>query len=263
MAVQIHPTALVDAKAQIGVDVTIGPFTIVGEHVVIGDRTQIGAHNVIEGHTRIGSDNNIGHHTVLGAAPQDKKYAGEATALEIGDRNLIREFCSFHRGTTQDDGVTRVGNDNWIMGYVHLAHDCQIHNHTILASNAQLAGHVQVFDHAIIGGVTGVHQFVRIGAHAMIGGGSALHQDVPPFVMATGTPCKPFGPNTEGLKRRGFTPEQILAIKRAYKIVYRQDLSIEQAILKINEAAAADPASADALRLLSTFLASSDRGITC
>ena len=261
MAVQIHPSALVDARAQIGADVVIGPFTIIGEHVSIGDRTQIGAHNVIEGHTTIGADNQIGHHAVLGAAPQDKKYAGEPTQLIIGDRNLIREFCSFHRGTAQDDGITRVGDDNWIMGYVHLAHDCQIHNHTILASNAQLAGHVHVFDHAIVGGMTGVHQFVKIGAHAMIGGGSALHQDVPPFVMATGTPCKPFGINSEGLKRRGFTPEQISAIKRAYKAIYRQDLKVEEAIAKIDEMAAQDADAAVHLQLLSAFVAASTRGI--
>jgi UDP-N-acetylglucosamine acyltransferase len=262
MAVQIHPTALVDPRAQIGLDVVIGAYSVIGPDVVIGDRTQIGSHTLIEGRTTIGVDNQIGHHLVLGAAPQDKKYAGEPTSLVIGDRNSIREFCSFHRGTSQDGGVTRVGNDNWIMGYVHLAHDCQIHNHTILASNVQLAGHVHVMDYAIVGGMSGTHQFVKIGAHAMVGGGAILHQDIPPFVMASGNPCKTFGINSEGLKRRGFTTAQIMAIKRAYKAIYRQDLSIEAAAAKINEAAALDADSAAYLHLMSAFITTSERGIT-
>lgn len=261
MAVQIHPTALVDAHAQIGVDVVVGPFSIIGADVVIGDRTQVGAHNVIEGHTTIGADNQIAHHVVLGSAPQDKKYAGEPTRLEIGDRNLIREFCSFHRGTSQDKGVTRIGHDNWIMGYVHLAHDCVIANHTILASNVQLAGHVEVGDFAILGGMSGAHQFVKVGAHAMTGGGAILYKDVPPYVMASGSPAKPFGINSEGLKRRGFSPEAIMAIKRAYKAIYRQELTVEQAIVAIQSAAASDAEHASELTVFSDFLISATRGI--
>ena len=262
MAVQIHPTALVDKGAELGVNVSIGPYSIIGANVVIGDDTSIGAHNVIEGRTRIGCANQIGHHITLGGVPQDKKFAGEPTELIIGDRNVIREFCSFHLGTTQDKGVTRIGDDNWIMGYVHLAHDCVIGDHTILASNVQLAGHVEVHDHAIIGGMSGAHQFVKIGAHAMVGGGTILLKDIPPFVMASGNTAVPHGINSEGLKRRGFVTEQIMAIKRAYKAIYRQELTLEQAILKINEAAAAEPLSADALMLMSAFLSHSTRGIT-
>ena len=261
MAVQIHSTALIEAGAQIGTDVTIGPFTIIGANVVIGDRTHIGAHNVIEGHTTIGADNQIGHHITLGGAPQDKKYAGEPTRLEIGERNVIREFCSFHLGTAQDEGVTRVGDDNWIMGYVHLAHDCRIANHTILASNVQLAGHVEVHDYAILGGMAGAHQYVKVGAHAMIGGGSILFKDVPPFVMASGNAAVPFGINSEGLKRRGYSSSHIMAIKRAYKAIYRQDLTVEQAIDNIANAAQTDVESAVSLQLMSEFLTKATRGI--
>ena len=261
MTTHIHATAIVDPKAQLGEGVSVGPFSIIGPDVVIGNGTEIGSHTVIEGHTRIGADNHIGHHVLLGGVPQDKKYAGEPTRLEIGDRNTIREFCSFHLGTTQDEGVTRVGDDNWIMGYVHLAHDCRVGNHTILASNAQLAGHVQVHDWAIVGGMSGVHQFVKIGAHAMVGGGSILLKDVAPYVMIGGSPSAAFGINSEGLKRRGYTPEQISAIKRAYKVVFRQDLTIEQAIAAIEELAQADESNAPVMRLMSEFLRTADRGI--
>lgn len=263
MAVQIHPTALIEAGAQIGTDVVIGAFTLIGADVIIGDRTNIGAHNVIEGHTTIGADNQIGHHVVLGSAPQDKKYAGEPTRLQIGDRNLIREFCSFHRGTVQDQGVTIVGDDNWIMGYVHLAHDCVIGNNTILASNAQLAGHVEVGDWAIMGGMSGAHQFVKVGAHSMVGGGAILYKDVPPYVMASGSPATPFGINSEGLKRRGFSSEQIMAIKRAYKVIYRQDLTVEQAIAAIEASMTSveDSNVALSVRLMSNFLTQATRGI--
>ncbi len=261
MTTHIHATAIVDPKAQLGEGVSVGPFSIIGPDVVIGNGTEIGSHTVIEGHTSIGADNHIGHHVLLGGVPQDKKYAGEPTRLEIGDRNTIREFCSFHLGTTQDEGVTHVGDDNWIMGYVHLAHDCRVGNHTILASNAQLAGHVQVHDWAIVGGMSGVHQFVKIGAHAMVGGGSILLKDVAPYVMIGGSPSAAFGINSEGLKRRGYTPEQISAIKRAYKVVFRQDLTIEQAIAAIEELAQADESNAPVMRLMSEFLRTADRGI--
>ena len=202
---QIHPTAIVHPSAQLGQDVEIGAYTLVGEHVEIGDRTQIGSHVVLTGHTRIGCDNRIFQFCSLGEVPQDKKYANEPTCLEIGDRNVIREFCTFNRGTAQDVGVTRLGNDNWIMAYVHLAHDCQIGNHTIFANNASLAGHVQIGDWVILGGFTTVHQFVRVGDHAMTSMASAVVQDVPPYVMVSGNKAEPHGINSEGLKRRGFT----------------------------------------------------------
>ena len=262
MSTQIHATALVDPNAQLAEGVSVGAFSVIGPNVVIGAGTQIGSHTIIEGHTTIGADNVIGHHILLGGVPQDKKYAGEPTRLVIGDRNTIREFCSFHLGTAQDEGVTLIGNDNWIMGYVHLAHDCRVGNHTILASNAQLAGHVHVQDWVIIGGMTGVHQFVKIGAHAMVGGGSILLKDVAPYVMIGGSPSAAFGINSEGLKRRGYTSEQISAIKRAYKMVFRQDLTTEQAVEAIDAATLVDPENAAVMRVMSDFLRISDRGIT-
>jgi UDP-N-acetylglucosamine acyltransferase len=255
--VNIHPSALVHPRAQLGIGVTIGAFTVVGEHVSIGDGTSIGSHSVIEGHTTIGRDNKIYHYAALGGVPQDKKYNGEPTRLEIGDRNTIREFVSFNIGTAQDKGVTVIGSDNWVMGYVHVAHDCRIGNQTILASNAQLAGHCEVGDWAILGGHTGYHQFVRIGAHAMIGGGSMLVQDVPPYVMAQGYPTIPRGINAEGLKRRGFSSEAINAIKQAYRNVYKSGLSLDEARLKLDELQKAHPEVA----VLNEFLASSQRGI--
>ncbi|MBS1174889.1 MAG: lpxA [Burkholderiaceae bacterium] len=261
MTVRIHPTAIIDPQAQLADDVKVGAYSVIGANVVIGARTEIGSHSVIEGHTRIGIENNIGHHVLLGGVPQDKKYAGEPTQLLIGDRNTIREFTSVHTGTAQDEGITRIGDDNWIMGYVHIAHDCRIGNKTILASNAQLAGHVHVQDWAIVGGMTGVHQFVKIGAHAMIGGGSALLKDVVPYVMISGNPSAAYGINSEGLKRRGFTPEQIMSIKRAYKMVFRQDLTIEQAIEAIEAAMQSDAPNASAMRLMSDFLRTAERGI--
>ncbi len=198
MAPNIHSTALVDAAAQLDPTVTVGPYAVIGPHVQIGARTSIGAHCVIEGHTRIGEDNRIFQFSSLGAAPQDKKYAGEPTRLEIGHRNTIREFCTFNVGTVQDRGVTTIGDDNWIMAYVHIAHDCVVGNQTILANNATLAGHVQVGDQAIIGGLTGVHQFSRIGAHVMAGFASRISQDVPPFMMVDGNPLAVRGLNLEG-----------------------------------------------------------------
>ena len=261
MAVVIHPTALVDARARLGEAVEIGAYSIIGPDVDIGDRTWVGPHVVINGPTRIGADNRIFQFASLGEMPQDKKYAGEPTALEIGDRNVIREFCTFNRGTTQDVGVTRLGNDNWIMAYVHLAHDCQVGNHTIFANNAQLAGHVHVGDWAILGGFTAVHQFVRIGAHVMSGMGSILMQDVPPYVMVAGTPVAPHGINSEGLKRRGFAPETILALRRAYKALYRSGLKVEEAITAIAAIADETAGDRDQLAILTDFLAAPGRGI--
>ena len=203
----IHASAIVDSKAQLADNVVIGPYAVIGPHVVMGSGCTVGSHSVIEGHTTLGQDNRIGHFAAIGGEPQDMKYRGEPTQLIIGDRNTIREFTTIHTGTAQDQGITRIGNDNWIMAYVHIAHDCQIGNHTIFSSNAQIAGHVEVGDWAILGGMSGVHQFVRIGAHAMLGGASALVQDIPPFVMAAGDKAGPHGINVEGLKRRGYLPE--------------------------------------------------------
>ncbi len=256
-ATSIHPTAIVHPGAQLGAGVAIGAYSIVGEHVQIGDGTTVGPHVVIHGHTRIGRDNRIFQFTSLGEVPQDKKYAGEPTRLEIGDRNTIREFCTLNCGTAQDAGVTRLGSDNWIMAYVHLAHDCQVGNHTIFANNAQLAGHVQVGDFVILGGFTGVHQFVRIGAHSMTAVNTVLLQDLPPYVMAAGHNAQPHGINTVGLKRRGFSAESITAIKRAYKQIYRSGLTLEEA----RDAIAKETAVSPELTLLAEFLATPGRGI--
>lgn len=253
----IHETAIIHPGAQLGANVSIGPYSIIGEHVQIGDGTTVAAHTVIHGHTTIGRDNQIFQFCSLGEIPQDKKYAGEPTRLEIGDRNIIREFCTFNVGTIQDVGVTRVGNDNWIMAYVHLAHDCQVGNNTIFANNASLAGHVHVGDYAILGGFTGVHQFCRIGAHVMTGISSVVFKDIPPYVMAAGQPAAPHGLNSEGLKRRGFSAPALAGLKRAYKILYREGLSFSEAQAKLAELAAEVPEVA----LISDFLTQSERGI--
>ena len=252
-----HPTAIIHPDAKLADDVEVGAYTIIGEHVEIGAGTLVGPHVVIDGHTRIGQNNHIFQFSSLGAIPQDKKYAGEPTRLEIGDDNIIREFCTFNLGTLQDGGVTRVGNNNWIMAYVHLAHDCQIGNHTIFANNAQLAGHVLVDDYAILGGFTVVHQFVQIGAHVITGMGTILLQDLPPYVTASGNPATPHGINSEGLKRRGFNSPAIMAIKRAYKSLYKSGLSLEEAKELIRSQTGEHPE----LDLLAEFLARSERGI--
>ncbi len=253
----VHPTAIVHPGARIGAGVEIGAYTLIGEHVEIGDGTSVGPHVVIGGRTRIGSDNRIFQFSSLGEIPQDKKYQGEPTRLEIGDRNTIREFCTFNCGTAQDGGVTRVGNDNWIMAYVHLAHDCQVGDNTIFANNSQLAGHVHVGDWTILGGFTVVHQFVRIGAHSMTAMGTILLQDLPPYVMASGNTAEPHGINSEGLKRRGFSADGIAAIRRAYKTLYKSGLGFDEAKTTI----AAEAAGAPELRALSDFLAEPGRGI--
>jgi UDP-N-acetylglucosamine acyltransferase len=253
----IHPTAIVHPAARIGTDVEIGAYTLIGEHVEVGDRSWIGPHVMIGGHTRIGADNRIFQFSSIGEEPQDKKYHGEPTRLEIGDRNTIREFCTFNCGTVQDGGVTRVGNDNWIMAYVHLAHDCQIGDNTIFANNSQLAGHVQVGDWAILGGFTVVHQFVRIGAHSLTAMGTILLQDLPPYVVASGNVAEPHGVNSEGLKRRGFSAEAIGAIKRAYKTLYKSGQKFEEAKAAIDAEAIAMPE----LQVLGDFLADPGRGI--
>ena len=253
----IHPTALVHPDARIGENVEIGAYSIVGEHVEIGAGTRVGPHAVITGHTRIGRDNRIFQFVSLGEEPQDKKYAGEPTRLEIGDSNVIREFCTFNTGTVQDAGVTRIGNDNWVMAYVHVAHDCVIGDHCIFANNASLAGHVSVRDYAILGGFTGVHQFCRIGAHVITGIASVIRQDVPPYMTVAGSPAAPHGINSEGLKRRGFSVEAVSAIKRAYKTLYKSGLGLSEAQGMI----AAEAASQPELQELADFLAVSGRGI--
>ena len=257
MSKMIHPTAIVDPGAKIAANVEIGPYSIIGPDVEIGEHTAIGPHVIIKGHTRIGRENRIFQFSSLGEVPQDKKYAGEPTRLEIGDRNTIREFCTFNLGTAQDAGVTRIGDDNWIMAYVHIAHDCQVGNKTTFANNAQLAGHVVVEDWAILGGYTGVHQFCRIGAHVMTAVGTVVLQDVPPYLMAAGNTAQPYGINVEGLKRRGFTAESLSALKRAYRTLYKSGLLLEEAKIKLAEEAKTQP---DVQRFVD-FLAISKRGI--
>jgi UDP-N-acetylglucosamine acyltransferase len=253
----IHPSAQVHPGARLAPDVKVGPWSIVGEHVEIGAGSELGAHVVIEGRTRIGARNRIAHFAAIGGPPQDKKYAGEDTAVEIGDGNTIREYVTINRGTRQDAGVTRVGNDNWIMAYVHFAHDCQIGGHTIVANACQLAGHVHVGDWAILGATTLVHQFVHIGAHSFTGMGTYLPQDLPPYVTAAGNTAKPYGINSEGLRRRGFEPATVAAIKQAYKTLYREGLSLDEARHALAEQAAACPE----VRPLVEFLERSTRGI--
>ena len=253
----IHPTAIVEDSAELAADVEIGPYAVIGAKVTVDAGTRIGAHAVICGPTRIGKNNHIFNHVSLGEAPQDKKYQGEPTALEIGDGNTIREFCTINRGTAQDVGITRIGNNNWIMAYVHVAHDCQIGDNTVFANSVQLAGHVHIGDYAILGGFTGVHQFVHIGAHSFMGIATILTQDVPTYVTVSGNPAKPFGINSEGLSRRGFSADAISQIKLAYKTLYRNGLGFEEAKVQIATQIGACPE----LKLLSDFLNASTRGI--
>lgn len=253
----IHSSAIIDPSAKIADDVTIGAFTVIGADVEIGCGTTIGPHVVINGPTTIGSDNKIYQFASLGEDPQDKKYAGEPTRLEIGDRNTIREFCTFNRGTTQDKGVTRVGDDNWIMAYVHIAHDVVVGDSTILANNVTLAGHVKVGDQVILGGYTKVHQFVWIGAHSFCAFDTGLGKDVPPYVMAAGSPGIPRGINLEGLKRRGFSKEGVRAIKNAYRKLYRSNLKLDEAIVEIEKLAAEE----ESVQPMLDFLKSPNRGI--
>lgn len=254
---RIHPTAIISPEAQLAKDVEVGAYSIIGADVAIAAGTTIGSHVVIEGPTSIGKDNRIYQFASLGAAPQDKKYAGEPTWLEIGDRNTIREFCTLNRGTVQDAGATRLGDDNWIMAYVHVAHDCQVGNHTILANNASLAGHVHVQDHAILGGFTLVHQFCKIGAHVITAVGTVVFKDVPPYVTAAGYDATPHGINAEGLKRRNFPSATIAAIKRAYKTLYRNGLTLEEAKIALAE----QSKDCEDVQILLDFLNVSTRGI--
>ncbi len=229
----IDSRAVIDPAARIAPGVIVGPYSVIGPDVEIEAGCRIGPHVVIRGPTRIGRDNEIFQFASIGDAPQDKKYDHEPTRLEIGDRNVIREGCTINRGTVQDRGVTSIGDDNWIMAYVHIAHDCIVGNNTIFANNASLAGHVRIEDHAILGGFTLVHQFCAIGAHAFTGMGSTIAKDVPPYVMVSGAPAHPHGLNSEGLKRRGFSEEAMAALKKAYKLLYRSRMSFEEALVEI------------------------------
>lgn len=253
----IHSTAIVSPKANIAADVEIGPYSIIGDDVQIGSNTTIASHVVINGPTTIGENNRIFQFASLGDEPQDKKYAGEATRLEIGNGNTIREYVTMSRGTAQDDGITRLGDNNWLMAYVHIAHDCKVGNETVFANCASLAGHVTVEDYVIFGGMSGAHQFTRIGAYSFIGNNAGVTRDVPPYFLVFGQPAVPKGINSEGLKRRGFTTEQIRSVKQAFRMLYRSDLRLEEAQEQIKTLATMHPE----LKCMDTFLAQSTRGI--
>ncbi len=258
---RVHPTALVEPQAELGDDVEIAAYAVVGAHVRIDEGTRIGPHTVLEGHTTIGRDNRIFQFCSIGGAPQDKKYAGEPTRLQIGHGNTIREFCTLNTGTVQDAGVTRIGDDNWIMAYVHVAHDCQIGSHTILANAVQLGGHVQLGDWAFLGGLSGVHQFVRVGAHAMTGFQTRLSQDLPPYVTASGNPAEAQGINQEGLKRRGFDAERIDVVKQLHRLLYRRSLRLDEAMQQMALLRQERPQSEADISLMLDFLAAASRGI--
>ena len=254
---KIHATAIVDVSAELDSSVEIGAYSIIGPHVKIDAGTRIAGHVMINGPTTIGKNNHIYQYSSLGEAPQDKKYNGEPTSLEIGDNNTIREFCTFNRGTVQDKKNTKIGDNNWIMAYVHIAHDCQIGSNTILANNASLAGHVIIDDYAILGGFTLIHQFCKIGSHVITAVGSVVFKDIPPYVTAAGYDAKPHGINAEGLKRRGYSADTILQIKRAYKALYRNGLTLEEAKIELATMQKTTPE----IRLLTDFLIASSRGI--
>jgi UDP-N-acetylglucosamine acyltransferase len=253
----IHTTAIIDPGAELAADVSIGPYTVIGPDVVVGAGSVIGPHVVINGPTRLGRDNRIYQFASIGEAPQDKKYAGEPTRLEIGDRNTIREFVTINRGTAQDEGVTTLGDDNWIMAYVHIAHDCRIGNQTIFANNASLAGHVTIGDAVILGGFTLVYQFCSIGAYSLTAYGSGVSLNIPPYVTVGGSPARPHGLNMEGLRRRGVQPATRKLLKQAYKTLYRENLSLQDAIKILRDRAK----DCSELELLVTFLEQQKRGI--
>jgi UDP-N-acetylglucosamine acyltransferase len=253
----IDPHAIVSPRAELAADVAVGPFSIIGPDVRIGAGTVVGPHVVVNGPTTIGADNRIFQFASIGDAPQDKKYRGEPTRLEIGDRNVFRESCTVNRGTTHDKGVTVIGDDNLFMAYSHVAHDCLIGSNTVFANCAALAGHVEIGDWVTLGGLTAVHQFTRIGAYAFLGGGTIVTRDVPPYVMAAGNPAQPHSINSVGLKRRGFTDEQIRSIREAYRIVYRCDLKLNEALERLEPSAREQPE----LRLFVDFIRSSTRSI--
>ena len=257
----IHATAVIDPGAELADDVRIGPYAVIGGHVRIQAGSTVGAHCVVEGHTSIGRDNRIFQFASIGAAPQDKKYAGEPTRLTIGDGNTIREFVTINTGTVQDRGETVVGDDNWIMAYVHIAHDCQVGDHTIIANSTQLGGHVQLGDWAFLGGLSGVHQFVRVGAHAMTGFQTRLAQDLPPFVTAAGNPAAATGINQEGLRRRGYSAGRIAAVKQMHRLLYRNGLPLADSVAQMQALGAEGGEAAADVRLMLDFLDGAQRGI--
>jgi UDP-N-acetylglucosamine acyltransferase len=257
VAAKIHATAIIDASAELDSSVEVGPYSIIGANVKIDAGTRIASHVVINGPSIIGKNNHIFQYCSIGEAPQDKKYKGEPTLLEIGDNNTIREFCTLNRGTVQDKNSTKIANDNWIMAYVHIAHDCQIGSHTILANNASLAGHVDIHDYAILGGFTLIHQFCKIGSYVITAVGSVVFKDVPPYVTAAGYDAKPHGINAEGLRRHGYSAETILQIKRAYKTLYRNALTLDEAKAEL----AVMQKNTPEIGLLADFLKLSTRGI--
>ena len=257
MAVNIHPTAQVAPGAELGDGVEVGAYAVIGPDVQVGANTRIGPHAVVQGPARIGADNVIFQFASVGSAPQDKKYKGEPTRLEIGDRNVIRECVTLNRGTTKDQGVTRIGNDNLFMAYAHVAHDCQVGNQCVLANNATLGGHVHLGDWVIMGGLSAIHQFCKVGAHAFIANNAAVTRDVPPYVMTVGQPAAAHSVNSEGLKRRGFTPEQIRNIRNAFRLLYRSGLKLADATAQLEALAQEQPE----LKLIVEFLPTSTRSI--
>lgn len=257
----IHPTAIVDPKAELDASVTVGPYTLVGPHVKIAAGTTVAGHVVLEGHTTIGRDNRIFQFNSIGAANQDKKYKGEPTELVIGDRNTIREFCTLQVGTVQDKAVTRIGNDNWIMAYCHVAHDCIVGSNVTMANNSTLAGHIEIGDWVTIGGLVGIHQFVKVGAHVMVGFATAVSQDVPPFMLVDGNPMSVRGFNAIGLKRRDFSAARIAAVKQMHKLLYREARTLEDARAAIAALAQSTPEAAPDVALMGDFLAAATRGI--
>jgi UDP-N-acetylglucosamine acyltransferase len=253
----IHPTAVIDPSAKIADTVEVGAYSIIGADVEIGDNTWIGPHVVIQGPCKIGSENKLFQFSSIGEVPQDKKFHGEVSHLEIGDRNTIREFATINRGTEDGGGLTKIGNDNWLMAYIHVAHDCQVGDNTIFANNASLAGHAIIQDYAILGGFTLVHQFCKIGQHAFCGMGSAISKDVPPYTMVNGSPAHAHGLNSEGIKRKGFSKEAMKALRDAYKIIYRSNNTIEVAKLELKPLAEKFPEVQNMLN----FIEQSERGI--
>jgi len=253
----IHPSAIIDPAALVDEGVDIGPFSIVGAGVEIGAGTRVGPHVVLKGPTRIGKDNQIFQFSSVGEDPQDKKYHGEVTRLEIGDRNVIREYCTIHRGTVQDQGVTHIGSDNLFMAYTHIAHDCVIGNHVIMANAASLAGHVHMADHVILGGFSLVHQFCKLGIHSFSAMGSVISRDIPPYVMVGGRPTRPHGINSVGLERKGYDADALRAIRKAYKLIYKSGLTLEDAIKSLDETASETPA----VSVMAEFLKNTERSI--
>ena len=260
----IHPSAIVDPKAQLADSVEIGPYAIIGPHVSIAEGCSVGAHTVIEGHTRIGRDNRIYQFASIGADPQDKKYAGEPTRLVIGERNTIREFCTLNTGTVQDRGLTSLGDDNWIMAYVHVAHDCEVGNHNVIANSVQLAGHVSIGNHTLIGGISGIHQFVRVGDYAMLGFQTRLSQDLPPFTVAAGNPAQVQTVHLEGPRRRGYDAARLAVLKQMHRVLYRKGLTLEAARVEIAGLVHESPdvaGVAEDVACMQSFLDGASRGI--